>query len=177
MKRIFLPVLFLAACCGVIFGITSVSRAQGQPMTEAHIARIRANCVEAQTQLSQLHTTDALLRVNRGQLYERILTKLMSPLNSRIALNRLDNSSLVAVSATYEQQLMAFRLDYQQYEEAMSNTLKINCTNQPVAFYDSVADARTKRQKVHESTKILQDSMQSYKDQFELFASSKKERS
>lgn len=177
MKRIFLSVFFLAIVFSAAYSAVPVVQAEDQPMTEAHIARIRANCVEAQTQLSQLHTTDALLRVNRGQLYERILTKLMSPLNSRIALNNLDSSSLVAISATYEQQLMAFRLDYQQYEEAMSNTLKINCTNQPVAFYDSVADARIKRQKVHDSTVQLQESMQSYKNQFEVFASSEKDKS
>ena len=175
MKRI----LILAAILGALFGATilseQITRAQSAPMTEAHIARIRSSCVEAQSTLNQLHSSDALLRVNRGQLYEYISTKLMAPFNSRLALNRLDGAALVTVAKTYEDQLATFRTNYQQYEEAMSRTLKINCNNQPVAFYDSVDDTRLKRKKVHDSTLSLQKTIQDYKDQFELFAQKFKE--
>src|SRR5689334_18968108 len=111
-------------------------------MTDEHIARIRMNCQDAQSSLSQLHASDALLRVNRGQLYESISTKLMAPLNSRIALHRLDGVKLVATTTRYESQLATFRAKYQEYEEAMSDVLRVNCVNQPVAFYDKVADTR-----------------------------------
>jgi hypothetical protein len=170
MKRviIFISIVATAMVAGIIW--QGSVKADNAPMTEAHIARIRANCVDAQSTLSQLHASDALLRVNRGQLYESISTKLMAPLNSRISLNRLDGVSLVAIAATYEGQLTYFRQTYQQYEEAMSDTLKINCTNQPVAFYDSVADTRAKRKKVHESTVALHDTIRNYKDEFEAFA-------
>lgn len=139
-------------------------------MTEAHIERIRDNCVDAQSVLTQLHASDALLRVNRGQLYESISTKLMAPFNSRVALNKYDGSKLIEQSATYERQLDDFRSSYKSYDEAMTKALKINCVNEPVAFYDSVADARTKRQAVHQSTLALQETLQNYKDQFETFA-------
>lgn len=170
MKRFLVfVVIFSAAVVGVVGWRTSV-RAEIAPMTEAHIARIRASCVEAQSTLTQLHASDALLRVNRGQQYESISTKLMAPLNSRIALNRLDGVTLVSVAAKYEGQLADFRSRYQQYEEAMSRTLKINCTNQPVAFYDSVSDARTKREKVHAATTVLHQTVRDYKNEFETFA-------
>jgi len=170
MKRFIIFVAVLAAVtAGGMAWHTSV-QAQSAPMTEAHIARIRANCIEAQSRLGQLHVSDALLRVNRGQIYESISTKLMAPLNSRISLNRLDGVSLVSIAATYEGQLAYFRQSYQQYEEAMSQTLKINCTNQPVVFYDSVADTRAKRKKVHESTLALHDTVREYKSEFEAFA-------
>jgi hypothetical protein len=170
MKRfiIVLSVFITATIAGVVWHVSA--QAESAPMTEAHIARIRANCVDAQSTLRQLHASDALLRVNRGQLYESISTKLMAPFNSRVSLNRLDGVSLVAVAATYESQLTYFRLSYQQYEEAMSGILKINCTNQPVAFYDSVADARAKRKKVHESTVALHNTIGEYKKEFETFA-------
>lgn len=140
------------------------------PMTEAHITRIRNNCVEAQSALSQLHASDALLRVNRGQLYESISEKLMAPFNSRVALNRLDGAGLVNVATDYERQLEDFRTKYQEYEEAMSKTLRINCMNEPVSFYDSVTDTRIKRQKVHASTVKLHELIANYKDEFETFA-------
>lgn len=168
MKRLAAFIMIALALSGV-FVVPSV-RAQDQPMTESHIERIKANCVEAQTQLTRIHTNDALLRVNRGQLYERILTKLMSPFNSRVALNNLNGATLVSISATYEQQLAEFRTYYREYDESMTALLKMNCMNQPVSFYDSVATARTKRQKVHDSTSKLQQSIQNYKKEFDAFA-------
>lgn len=170
MKRFIILISVLAVTTVAGFALQKVANAEDAPMTEAHIARIKDNCVDAQSTLSQLHASDALLRVNRGQLYESISTKLMAPLNSRISLNRLDGVSLVAIAATYEGQLTYFRQSYQQYEEAMSQALKINCINQPVAFYDTVADARAKRKKVHESTVALHGTIGSYKTEFEVFA-------
>lgn len=177
MKRIILLAVILAALVGST-SLFMVARADDQaPMTEDHIARIRSNCVEAQSALYQLHASDALLRVNRGQLYESISTKLMAPFNSRVTLNKFDSVGLVTIANTYEQQLNEFRSNYQQYEESMSDTLKINCTNQPVAFYDSVNATREKRVRVHDSTVALQKTLQDYKNQFEAFAKSFEERS
>jgi hypothetical protein len=169
MKR-FLVLIGLVVAAGALVWIPGATHAQSAPMTEAHIQRIKANCVDAQSILTQLHASDALLRVNRGQLYESISSKLMAPFNSRVALNKFDGSKLVAQSATYETQLNEFRSYYKSYEEAMSKTLRINCVNEPVAFYDSVADARTKRQQVHQKIVALQSIIQAYKAEFERFA-------
>src|SRR5688500_8599766 len=136
MKRFMLGTMIIAGLIGMV---SLPALAQSTPMTEAHIDRIRANCVEAQSTLTQLHASDALLRVNRGQLYESISTKLMAPFNSRVTAAKLDSATLVTVAAAYEQQLNDFRSSYKLYEEAMTKTLRLNCTNQPVAFYDSLA--------------------------------------
>lgn len=170
MKRFLVLALVFGAIFGSALGVSVLAHADSTPMTEAHIARIRSNCVEAQSSLSRLHATDALLRVNMGQLYESILTKLMSPFNSRVALNNLDGATLVSLANTYNQQLTDFRTNYQQYEEAMSRTLKIDCANQPVTFYDSVTDTRDKRKTVNDSTTALQTTIQTYKTEFESFA-------
>lgn len=139
-------------------------------MTEAHIERIRTNCIDAQSTLSQLHTSDALLRVNRGRIYESIATKLMVPLNSRIASNQLDNKGLVDIYTTYEKRLVEFRSNYQSYEQSMSETLRINCINQPVSFYDKVNATSTLRKKVHASVVALHQAVNEYKAAFEMFA-------
>src|SRR6266496_4501196 len=163
MKRISGFLLIVTAFLAV-FPISLPAHAEAAPMTEAHIEQIRANCVDAQSILTQLHASDALLRVNRGQLYESISTKLMAPFNSRVALNKYDGSKLVEQSVAYDRQLDEFRSNYKDYDEAISKALKINCINEPVAFYDSVADARTKRQIVHQSTVVLQTTIQNYKN-------------
>ena len=175
MKRfLILSVGMAVTVTSLAIGNSLLARADNL-MTEAHIQRIRSNCVEAQSTLYQLHASDALLRVNRGQLYDSISTKLMEPFDSRLTLNSYNAADLVSVASSYDQKLSAFRTDYQQYEEAMSRTLQINCTNQPVAFYDSVADTRTKRGKVHEDAMNLHKTISDYKDAFETFAKNFKE--
>lgn len=150
--------------------ILPIVRADPQPMDDAHANRIRTNCTTAQATLNRLHASDALLRVNRGQLYELISTKLMATLNSRIALNRLDGTKLTQISNTYNKSLDTFRTNYQVYEEQLSSTLKIDCTKQPVTFYDSVSDARTKRQAVHASIIELNNEITAYSAAFDEFS-------
>ena len=163
-----------AAVMGIVISQPLFVRAD-TPMTEAQIQRIRTNCVEAQSTLYQLHASDALLRVNRGQLYESMSSKLMEPFDSWLTLNSYNPSDLLSVASEYSDKLADFRTAYQQYEEAMSKTLQLNCVNQPVAFYDSVADTREKRSKVHDATLELHRLIGDYKRAFEKFAGDFKE--
>lgn len=167
-------IVILALIATAIAGGAAVSAValaeETPPMTEEHIARIRDNCVDAQSILFQLHASDAGLRVNRGQIYESIATKLIAPFNSRLVLNRINEESLLSSASAYEKQLQVFRSQYQQYEEAMSATLRINCVNQPVAFYDNVADTRKKRQLTHQSSVELQAIIKQYGADVDTFA-------
>jgi hypothetical protein len=173
MKRILIVfAAFAVTLSGAFLWQAKVEAQDSPPMTEAHIARIRSNCIEAQSTLNQLHTSDALLRVNQGQLYELISTKLMAPFNGRVALNKMDATKLIAVSTDYDRELMAFRANYKLYEESMSRTLKINCSNQPVAFYDSVGETRAKRKVVYSNTLNLKTYIQKYKAEFDVLEKS-----
>lgn len=168
----------------IIFGFISVvtvsslgvfSSVQAQsvtPMSQDHVERIRANCIEAQSSLSRLHASDALLRVNRGQLYESILTKLMAPFNGRATANRHNSTQLITVTGDFERELNQFRASYISYEESLSDVLAMNCTNQPVVFYDTVNDARAKREIVHAHTTNLESMIKSYQSSFEELAKS-----
>lgn len=172
MSRFLLLIGIMSVLLG---GVATVARAQEAPMTEEHIARIKANCLEAKSTMNRLHASDALLRVNRGQLFESISTKLMAPFNSRVAINQLDSGKLVSITSVYGKELDGFRTDYQQYEEAMSHVLQLDCTKQPVAFYDGVTDARKKRDAVHTRAEALQKATRDYKEAFEAFAANFKE--
>lgn len=152
-----------------------VSGADNKPLSDAHIANIRANCVEAQTSLSQLHASDGLMRVNRGQLYESISTKLIAPLNSRLILNRIEPGNLLTLATKYDQQLQTFRNDYQAYEVAMSRTLSFNCVKEPSLFYDSLVDAREKRQKTHDAAQDLQKVVIEFGEEFKVLADKRRE--
>jgi hypothetical protein len=149
--------------------LTHVS-ADGSIMTDAQVTRIQANCVSAKTTLNQIHASDALLRVNRGQIYEFMTTKLMSPFNVRAKSNNLDTTDLVTTTNNYNTALTTFINDYKNYEEQLSTTLQIDCTKQPVAFYDSVTSARDKRSTVHGDVVALHQYIDSYSTAFDSIA-------
>lgn len=171
MKRLAIIGLSLGAALLVVGAAApSIAKAENQPLSPAHLERIRTHCVEAKSSLNQLHASDGLLRVNRGQLYELISTKLMAPLNSRLVLYRISSDGLVALGSDYDKQLETFRAEYQQYEVAMSQTLGIDCVKQPQQFYESLADAREKRQKTHAATVALQETIENYGTTFDSFS-------
>lgn len=169
LRLIIFGLLVTALMSGVYLSTVS---ADSSTTTDAQIARIRANCVTVKTSLNQLHANDALLRVNRGQLYESMATKLMSRFNSRVSSNNLDSSSLTTITDNYTTALDTFRTDYQAYEEQLSSTLGVDCIKEPISFYDSVASARTKRTQVHTDIVILNQYIDSYSAAFDTFAKS-----
>lgn len=149
--------------------VTNVQAQQQTTMTDEHIQRIVANCSQATRTLTQLHASDTLLRVNRGQLYELVSTRLMARLNSRLSLNRLDGSKLVSVAAAYDKALTNFRSRYDTYEDQLSVAIAIDCTKRPVAFYDAVTKARELRALVHVATTDLTKYTNEYGQEFALF--------
>ena len=172
--------LLLAGIISVLFGgVATVAHAQEAPtpapMTDAHIQRIKASCLQARANLYQLHASDGLLRVNRGELYQSFSSKLMVPFNSRVALNQLDSGKLVSITSQYSKQLDGFINTYRDYERAMSQVLELDCTKQPVAFYDGVADAREKRRKVYTHSEALRKLTRDYREAFDIFARDFKE--
>lgn len=156
-----------AILCGMfIIGV----RAQGTTLTDQQIELIRSNCLSVKNTLNQLHASDALLRVNRGQIYESMSTKLMDRFNSRASNNGFGNTDLVAVTKSYGLMLDTFRLEYITYEKQLALAISIDCPNQPVEFYDAVLLARTKRSQVNaDVVKLNQfiDQYQSAVNQFE----------
>ncbi|MBC7869105.1 hypothetical protein H7X69_02925 [Candidatus Saccharibacteria bacterium] len=148
----------------------SIVSAQELSITDEQIARIRSSCVSAKNTLNQLHASDALLRVNRGQLYESMSTKLMTRFNSRADSNRFDVKDLTTVAQSYGTALTAFRDDYKSYEVQLATALNLSCLKEPVSFYDAVAAARTNRAQVYADVVKLHQYINDYKAAFDVFA-------
>lgn len=138
-------------------------------ITSQQIQRIRENCLSTKATLNQLHASDALLRVNRGQIYESMSIKLMSQFNSRIANNKMKNDKLVSATNKYNLVLDNFRSDYITYEEQLSSAINVDCLKQPVSFYDAVASANNNRKKVHGDIVELNKIIDQYYDALSQF--------
>jgi len=146
-----------------VLSFSFVQSAAAADLSDEQIGRIKSNCLSIKGSLNQLHATDALLRVNRGQIYESIGTKLMNNFNARLSNNSLDNKGLVAVAQSYQVAQVTFRDDYRSYEQQLSTALRIDCVKEPSLFHDAVESARLKRAIVHEDTLRLNQYIDDYR--------------
>lgn len=161
----FLKKTLLSIIAIVVFaGFSGTYSVFAVSLADQRLELVRSNCVSIKNKLNQLHASDALLRVNMGQIYESMLTKLMVRFNNRISSNHLSNDSLVKASNSYSQALDGFRADYKTYEEHLSVVLSIDCKTQPSQFYESIQTTKSLRQKVHEDV----TSINKYTDQYQL---------
>lgn len=148
MPRLIGFIITVAAALSVlVFAASSPVRADD--LSSDQIERIKTNCVSIKSSLSQLHVSDALLRVNRGQIYESMGTNLMDAFNGRLGGARLDNKAMVAVTEQYRTALADFRADYIAYEQKLSTALKIDCRSKPQTFHNTIGEARELRKEVY----------------------------
>ena len=170
---LFIGSIFVVAISSVAFLSaipTHPATALDQPLTAAQVDKIKNTCIGTQSILNRLHANDALTRVNRGQLYESLASKLMAPFNSRMAINKLDGAILVTTTTDYEQTLEQFRDDYSSYERSMSQLLNADCRANPELFYEQIVSTRQLRIVVHSDVLELQRLAEQYKTNFTAFS-------
>lgn len=148
MRRLVLFAVISVLSVGLL-ALFADNKTYADDLTPEQVAKVKANCVSIKNSLSQLHASDALLRVNRGQVYESMASKLMDTFNTRLATNNLDNKAMTAVSDQYRSQLNEFRVDYIAYEQKLSAAMKTDCESQPNTLHNLILEARELRTKVH----------------------------
>jgi len=155
----------------VLSGLVYLQVAAKEPGANTQqIKQIQDGCLSLKNTLNQLHVSDALLRVNMGQRYELVSTKLIDRFNSRVASNGFNVDNFNVVSVNYKLALDSFRLSYKSYEEALTVAIKIDCSIQPSEFYDALLLARDDRAKLYATVQELNkqvDQYQSAVGQFE----------
>jgi len=157
--------LALILCTGFVSSL-AFAQTQNTGLSTDQISTIKANCKSAKDTLSQLHTNDALIRVNRGQIYESLLTKLMQRFNNRLSNNNITNSNLVATTQDYEVSLKLFREDYIKYDEELTRLVRIDCANNPEEFYYEIQKVRTLRKLVNSHAVRLNQLIDQYANEF-----------
>lgn len=158
--------LILASVAMVVM-VSPFAYAESTPpmITDYQASLIQANCISVKTTLTRIHANDALSRVHLGQEYETISTKLMAPMNSRIALSKLDGVELTKTTVKFNASITEFRNLYKQYEQTMSRALQIKCSEQPVEFYNVIVQAQVQRANVRASVEKLASLASQYRQQ------------
>jgi len=133
-----------------------------QPAGETPLDGLQANCDTIQATLRRLHTNDALLRVNIGQVYNGISVRLMARLNSRLALARIDSSKMVEITNRFEVERVTFSDKYKTYEASLSGVTKIDCKQNPAGFYAALITARDARRELADAVQAMNASVSEY---------------
>jgi len=158
----------------LIIGITSLvvlsspfayADNQSVSLTSSQEDLIKANCLGVQSTLNRIHANDALSRVHLGQEYETISTKLMAPMNSRVALAKLDGVDMARTTVDFNNKLDEFRSLYQQYEQTMFSAIQMKCVTQPANFYGTLMQAQTQRASVRASVVELGNLVTQYQQE------------
>lgn len=156
--------LIVGFVSAVLLACATVPSAFAQTtLTAEQEQKISANCTSIKASLNQLKATDALLRVNRGQVYEAMATKLMDRFNSRLSTNNLDATGPSLITGNYRSALESFRSDYSTYERLLVAAIKVDCTHQPAEFHAAVELARDARSTVHDDVTRLHRIIDDYR--------------
>ena len=147
---------------GAFFVWSERSAQAASTVTPEIVNRIRSRCIENQAALNRLHKTDAFIRTDRGNLYRTIGDKLMVPLNRRMASNQLDAGKLLTITSDYKTEYDVFYRAYIDYDNSLSKVLDIDCTREPVTFYNALIEAREKRTELSESIARLKSYIRDY---------------
>lgn len=165
-----LTTLAISGLVGFGFAKVQASDTSATVLTESQIESIKDRCLASKVALNKLHSTDALLRVNLGQKYENISSRLMAPLNSRVALNSYDSLDLVETTVDFNRALDVFRSQYRTYELSVDRAIDIDCQQNPVEYYAAIGLFRQQRADLHTATNEVNRLTQQYLDRFDSFA-------
>ena len=136
------------------------------------IKTLERNCSSVRVTIKNIHTNDSLTRVNVGQRYNSISTKLMARLNGRLAINKLDSSKLVNITNEFESTRLKFNSNYNDYDTAMTDLQRANCSNNVADYYQKLTVAREARNKLSEDVKILDELLVRYKEEVQAIKNS-----
>lgn len=163
VNRSIFGIILVAAALGFFLVLNaSTVRAVEEPLTDEQKSHIRSECTQIKGSLNQLHASDALLRVNRGQVYEAMSSKLMTPFNARLGSAGFDGKAMETHTTQYAAALADFRTDYIQYEQKVAAALKTNCQQDPQQFYTTILEARELRKSVHADVQKLHRILSDY---------------
>lgn len=161
LSRSILVLIFMASAA-LVFSFSTQVRAQ-ESLSEAHLEKIRQNCVNAQVTMQRVQHSDIATRINTGRVYDALITRQMAPLNSRTALNRISIAPLLAEDTrSLENTLSSFRDNYSDYTDTLSRAIRLKCQDKPEEFYKYVQDARELRKELSEDIKNMKKLTEEY---------------
>ena len=165
MKKLVLFAVLSSALLG-----TTLVWAESQPLSDAQINAIRANCSSAQVNLRRIQQSEKPTRINRGYLYESTL-RLMVAFNTRVAQNKVDAQDMLTITSEFEKNFQDFSKLYSEYDDGLSGLIKLTCRDNPTGFYDQLEEARSQRNTLNNYTITLDQLLDQYQKNLDIIKS------
>lgn len=163
MKSLIRSLAFCLVIASFVVSMRPVQAQEANITPQTTVDRLQERCDTVEATIRRLHTTDSLLRVNTGQVYNDISANLIAKLNGRLAINRIDSTELVEIANQFEQARAIFSSNYNSYEESIASLTKINCKNNTAEYYAQLLEARENRQKLAVSVEDLNNLVSDYR--------------
>jgi len=96
----------------------------------------------------------------------------MARLNGRLAINKLDSSKLVNITNEFESTRLKFNSNYNDYDTAMADLQRANCSNNVADYYQKLTVAREARNKLSDDVKVLDELLVRYREEVQVVKNS-----
>ena len=146
------------------FAVAETAVFQPKEPTEIQLNKVVTECSNIKQHVKKLRSVDALKRVNLGQNYESISNDLMSRLNARVVLNKLNGSDLITEATNFNDNFTYFKRNYQLYEKELVKLYEMDCQNLSNAreFYLQLEKVRFQRSELNFNANKLQEITKTY---------------
>ena len=134
-----------------------VNAEESTSITTAELNAIKENCATIHDNLKNVQYEDSRVRVHLGRYYETILTNFITPLNATLVSNNTPNVSLIENQSNFVSTRDKFSSDYITYQKNLEELVSIDCSVEPLRFYNKLVSVREMRAKVATDTTKLRE--------------------
>lgn len=146
-----------AVVMAIILTLTSANFSYARTLNDDELGLISQTCGSIKLQLRNIQKIDAKNRALLGSYYETISTNLMLNLNLRLVKNNMASAGLSELQTNFSSERDYFKEKYTEYQRELDALVLIDCRQKPQEFYSQLEKVRTKREKVDNSVKRLND--------------------
>lgn len=158
MKK-FLASLILAAAA-LLATVTNLNFAKAEAntdLTTEQMNAIKKNCAIIKDNLKSIQYEDSRVRVHLGRYYDTVQSNFITPLNIALIGNNISNINLIENQTNFVTARSKFASDYIAYQKSLEELVSLDCTIEPVKFYNKLVSVREKRAKVANDTTKLRE--------------------
>ena len=148
MKK-FLAKIFAVTLIITLFASSFISKTNAATeLNDEKINLISEHCSIIKDNIKTIQHEDSRAYDHLGGYYDAVLYNFITPLNLSLIKNNMPNTNLADNQAGFVTARTKFTSDYIKYQRDLEVLLSLDCTSEPVKFYDKLTTAREDRAKV-----------------------------
>ncbi len=158
MKKFLASIALVATALLAVLASFNYAKAEtNTDPTSEQINAIKKNCAIIKDNLKSIQYEDSRVRVHLGRYYDTIQSNFITPLNIALIGNNISNINLIENQTNFVTARSKFASDYIAYQKGLEELVSLDCTVEPVRFYNKLTSVREKRAKVANSTTKLRE--------------------